>query len=196
MSSTAERQNRLRKEILYKREKLSPDIVNNHSVKILDVLTHMRLYLEADTILVYASVRNEVSTQAFIRDSIARGKQTAVPKVIGKHEMIFLPITDPAELKAGFFGIPEPSLDDKMPCSRGLMIMPGLVFDRKCSRIGYGGGFYDAFIRQHGDHLTTLALAYDFQIQEELLPVQPWDQNPQMILTPTRLITADTVTFH
>ena len=45
--------------------------------------------------------------------------------------------------------------------------MPGLAFDPEGHRVGYGGGFYDRFLRREPRH-PTIALCYDFQLFDRL----------------------------
>ena len=45
--------------------------------------------------------------------------------------------------------------------------MPGLAFDEKGNRLGYGGGYYDRFLAGEPNH-PTVALCYDFQLVETL----------------------------
>ncbi len=68
------------------------------------------------------------------------------------------------------------------------MWMPGVVFDRQHHRIGYGRGFYDRYLerlqRTSGDKdsLTTVALAYDCQVLEQI-PWEAHDHRPDYLLT-------------
>ena len=64
------------------------------------------------------------------------------------------------------------------------MLVPGTAFDRHMHRMGYGGGYYDAWLGTHGDRVTACGLAYDFQI----LPSIPWedhDRSMDLLMTPT-----------
>lgn len=101
-----------------------------------------------------------------LEQALLDGKKVAVPKVVGE-EMKFIYLSDLSRVAPGYAGIPEPVDDGPVADDpKALVLMPGLAFDSKGHRIGYGGGFYDRFLAAEPDH-PTLALCYDFQ----MLPV-------------------------
>lgn len=64
--------------------------------------------------------------------------------------------------------------------------MPGAAFDRSGTRLGYGAGFYDAYLSKYPD-CRKLALAYSVQI-EERIPPEPHDIPVEMIITEKGMI--------
>ena len=48
-----------------------------------------------------------------------------------------------------------------------LAFIPGVVFDRRGYRIGYGGGYYDRFLEEAQD-LVSVGLGYEFQVVWEV----------------------------
>lgn len=124
-------------------------------------------YLQAKTIYGYLPYNQEVRTVAMLEQAIRDGKRIAVPKVYGD-EMRFIYLDDLGRVEAGYAGIPEPVDDGPVADDpTALVLMPGLAFDPKGHRIGYGGGFYDKFLAAEPNH-PTLALCYDFQMLENL----------------------------
>lgn len=137
-------------------------------------------------------------------------KEIFVPRVEGKN-MNFYPITETASLKRSKFGVPEPDESHQIPYTSGLrkssghreardrsidngvdpprlMLLPGLAFDLKGNRLGYGAGYYDRFLSAHGkDGFIKVALAYDFQIQESIA-AEAYDIRVDYIVTPDRTI--------
>lgn len=65
------------------------------------------------------------------------------------------------------------------------MIMPGVVFDINCHRIGYGKGFYDRYLNRYPT-LDKIALAFDLQIVDHI-EAESHDVNPQSVITESRI---------
>lgn len=125
----------------------------------------------------YVSFRDEADTRYLIRNALTAGDHVLVPKVNENDTISVHEIKSESELVPGSWGIPEPGEHTVIwPSSRwteiDLVMVPGLAFDRRGGRIGYGGGYYDRFISEwklkHGTTGDTVfaALAYT----EQLLP--------------------------
>ena len=99
--------------------------------------------------------------------------------------MDFYEIRDFSELQKGAYGILEPTGDRLLlPQKDDLMLVPGAAFDRNGYRIGYGGGYYDRYLRRHPD-MKTIALAYDFQIISRV-PAEEFDVPAGEVLFPQK----------
>ena len=61
------------------------------------------------------------------------------------------------------YGIPEP-VSNKI-IYPDILLVPLVAFDNKLNRIGYGGGFYDRYIKKikRKKKITTIGLAFSFQ---------------------------------
>ena len=114
--------------------------------------------------------------------SLLNEKRVFLPRVNGSR-MDFYEISDITELSPGAFGIYEPDIEGKEPdySKNGLLIMPGVAFDSLGNRIGFGGGFYDKYLSEGGRFLK-IALAYDFQILENL-PAEEHDEKTDIVVT-------------
>ena len=101
------------------------------------------------------------------------GKKVAVPKVYGD-TMRFIYLDDLSQVEKSDMGIPEPVADAPVADDKtALVLMPGLAFTKQGDRMGYGGGFYDRFLKEEPNH-PTVALCYDFQMVESL-PTEEFD---------------------
>ena len=70
--------------------------------------------------------------------------------------------------------------------AKALIVMPGVAFDVKKHRIGYGRGFYDRWLAAHPGH-PTAALSFDFAL-EESVPSESTDMVPDMLITDRGII--------
>lgn len=195
-----------RKRALARRDSLSAKERAAYDAAIEETVAAMSGYREAEVILAYASYRSEVSTRGLIGRALRDGKTVFAPKVAGD-EMEFWRIASPADLQAGYRGIPEPAQSVSFAEWTGrwengakarsvMMWMPGAVFDMERHRIGYGGGFYDRYLAKLaagtdsarpsdaalGYSLIVAALAYGCQIAKEI-PHEAHDRNPDLIVT-------------
>lgn len=125
------------------------------------------LYRKAKTVYGYLPYNQEVRTTAMMEQTLRDGKRLALPKIYDD-VMRFIYVTDLSQVAKGYCGILEPIADEPLGDDEtALVLMPGLAFDPKGHRIGYGGGFYDKFLEKEPNH-PTLALCYDFQLLPEL----------------------------
>jgi 5-formyltetrahydrofolate cyclo-ligase len=156
------------------------------------------LFREAKCILFYVSFRSEVNTRKCLRDVIKSGKKLVLPAVDTVNRTIKLYETSAlSELAPGYMGILEPEeRDDRKVSLRGidLVIIPGVGFDLRGTRLGYGGGYYDRLLSYESKrlakvkgHITTIALSFEEQIGQEI-PSEPHDIKVDMIVTDKRVI--------
>jgi 5-formyltetrahydrofolate cyclo-ligase len=99
----------------------------------------------------------------------------------------------PGELSQGSFGILEPKAEFIRPVSPEeleIVVVPGVAFDYEGTRIGYGGGFYDRFLKEVKD-ATIIGLAYECQILPKL-PRKDHDVRVDKIITPKCIIETST----
>ena len=163
----------LRNLIRSKKASMSEFEIQSKSEKLTDLFLRTDAYKDARTIYGYLSYNQEVRTELILKQALLDGKRVAVPKIIG-NEMVFIYISDLSQVETGYKGIPEPI--DNTPVAddpAALVLMPGVAFDEKGGRMGYGGGFYDRFLYEEPNH-KTVALCYDFQMVENL-PLEEFD---------------------
>lgn len=174
----------IRKLIFAKRRQLSVEELTEKSAMICKKIMETAQWREADCIYAYMDCKGEVCMRPLLTSAWEQGKRVAVPKVFGS-EMRFFYITSYEDVAPGYYDIPEPVGGEEAFCETALMIMPGVAFDEKLHRCGYGGGFYDRFLTVHKE-LRTIAPAFDFQIVPEV-PAAAFDISPQMLITETKI---------
>ena len=156
----------LRQQIrLQKRQMTEAEIIQK-SRQLFRLFTATDAYKNAKSIYGYMSYNQEVRTLPILEQALRDGKRLAIPKCYGS-EMRFIWMEDLSKT-APNRGIPEPIADDPVADdSSALVLMPGMAFDPKGHRIGYGGGYYDKFLANEPNH-PTVALCYDFQVLAQL----------------------------
>ena len=79
-------------------------------------------------------------------------------------------------------GVPEPIAKKKF--YPDIILVPLVAFDKNLNRIGYGGGFYDRYIKRISKikKIFTIGLAYSFQ-QVKKIPVNNYDIKLDYIIT-------------
>lgn len=95
--------------------------------------------------------------------------------------MEFCSLSSFEQLVPGTYGILEPDGTDVSEQKNGLMLVPGVAFDKLRNRIGYGKGYYDRYLKAH-PLLHTIALAFDLQIVSKI-KAQEQDVKPELLLT-------------
>nr|MDA3810291.1 5-formyltetrahydrofolate cyclo-ligase [Spirochaetaceae bacterium] len=116
-------------------------------------------------------------TDFLIKQAFKSNKKVAVPRIYGK-DMKFHYINslnDPFELNKWDIREPlEPTPSWTSADGRALMLTPGLAFSKGGGRLGRGGGFYDRYLSEYGNDLTTVGLCFEQQIREDF-PVNEHD---------------------
>lgn len=168
----------LRREYLTMREawpQTSQDVVDS---RVRARLWGHPYFQEAKLVLSYVSVASEVDTRAIIEGAWAAGKRVAVPRCTEDGSLEFFEITSFGELAPGTKGILEPVAPSSEALTYPEMVgsvclVPGLVFDGDGYSIGYGGGYYDSFLKLYpGD---KIGLARSMQLSSNPLPHDVYD---------------------
>lgn len=151
---------------------------------VFSTLERTAAFLLADRILIYSSLPDELSTREFIRKWSSR-KHFFLPRVNGVN-LELLPY-EQTRLHLGAFHIEEPTGNDLVdPETIDMIIVPAVALDRNRNRLGRGKGFYDRLLRDL--RATTIGVAYDFQLLNELLPVEPHDVPLDFVITESRFL--------
>lgn len=175
----------IRKYIKEKRNELKENFKKQMDLIIYKNVVNSDYYKSAKTIFIYVSYNNETDTHEIIARMLEDKKIVCVPKVLSlKEGMIAVKIESFDDLKPGLYGIPEP-LNIQNAVKEGdidTIFLPGVAFDLNGGRIGYGGGFYDRFLDKTKADAVKIALAYEFQIMNEV-PMNDTDKNIDGIIT-------------
>ena len=136
-------------------------------------------------LLCFLSMPGELDTAPLIAAARADGKTVAVPRIEGSSISFRLLGRDPCDLPRDRWGIPVP--DPSWPAvelSAGapvLVVTPGLAFDRLGNRLGRGGGYYDAFLREARSDKALPLAAIGVCLSVQLVAEAPHDERDQRV---------------
>jgi 5-formyltetrahydrofolate cyclo-ligase len=139
---------------------------NRKSRLIRQKLFRTLVFKKAKVVMFFISFGGEVDTKEMIKKAIVLGKRVAVPVCSRKRLMRPSILQEKAKLVRGLYEIYEPAIKKFVKLEDlDLVIVPGIAFDKKGSRLGRGKGYYDIFLHKLKPYKTAaIGLAFDFQI--------------------------------
>lgn len=159
-NNTKDEKSALRAAYRAKRVALDTEVRRIWDKRICEAVERSASFRYADVILAYFPFGFEIDIRPLLTRALSLGKRLALPRTHGKGLMTFHYIDTLDGLEKGAYGIPEPNesapLYETAPAT--LCLVPGIVFDRTGLRIGYGGGYYDRFLRDGA--INTLGIIY------------------------------------
>lgn len=170
-----------------KRLKLTQKEVLELGQKIADIFINSQIYKDAKIISAYHRIKNEVDLTKVIDTIHQDKKEVLVPVTDNKAYDIYLAkISRDDEFLTGDFGIGVPKIIRKARAEDvDVFLIPGLAFDKKGNRAGWGKGYYDKLLT-----LTKgikVGVGYSFQLCEEI-DSDPHDIKMDYILTEGGLV--------
>jgi 5-formyltetrahydrofolate cyclo-ligase len=144
---------------------------------------------KARVVLGFASFGTELPADAVMSWVLSSGRRLLVPYVDGT-ELRAAEIASLEDMAPGYRGIREPvertAID---PSQAGAVLVPGVAFDEAGHRLGYGGGFYDAFLAELAPAIPRVGLCFDLQVVGAV-PAGENDHSVGVIVTERRVIRA------
>jgi len=164
---------KIRQRVFQKRREISEEEIEILSRK---VFLNVREYLsgmekQTADLFAYFSCNHEVDTREFLCGWLSKKRRAALPRVEDDgYSMNFYYIDSLADAEEGYKGIFEP----KKECARadgsksgGIILVPGVGFDRQGNRVGYGKGFYDRYLEKHYFE-KMIGIAFEFQMFDRI----------------------------
>ena len=85
-------------------------------------------------------------------------------------------------LKVNKQGIPEPEI--KNIVYPDILLIPLVAFDKHLNRLGYGGGYYDRYIKKLSKKKKIIKIGLAFSVQKiNKVPINVYDQKLDYIVT-------------
>ena len=130
----------------------------------------------------YYPYNHEINTIEILNKFEKKNYTILMPKIKKNYQMDFFNWSKKDPLVINKYGIPEPDSENiKYP---SILLVPLVAFDTHLNRIGYGGGFYDRYIRRIKKikKIITIGLAFSFQ-KIKKIPINKHDIKLDFIVT-------------
>ncbi len=152
----------LRTHIKNEREAINKEFKLAYDTAICDKLDVLISNKNCQVVHAYIPMENEIDIRPLLAKLLAKGIKVITPKTLKNRELQHLELTSLDSLEDGIYGTSHPADAKVYSDSFDLIIVPGLAFDAKNYRLGYGGGYYDTFLAKHS-HAFTVGIGYPFQ---------------------------------
>ena len=145
-------------------------------------------YRHSKTVATYMAVKSEVAVRSILERAWRAGKRVAAPVVTPDGLELFF-IRSLEELAPAAFGLLEPGEGIRRDAGRicpvgevSLFLVPGLAFDERGGRLGYGKAYYDRLLTQAATEAIFAGLAYECQMTPQV-PMTPRDIFMHLVVT-------------
>lgn len=182
------KKDKIRKEILAKRNILSDKDINKKSDLI---IKNLASYIEnVQNIMIFMDMKTEVKITKLLE--LYPKKNFFISKITNsKNREMKINKYNKNELILHKFGYYESSsnnfYDEEI---LDVVIVPALAFDSKKNRIGFGGGYYDTFlekVRKKNNKVLFIGICYDFQIIDSV-PTEKHDVTLDFVVSESKVI--------
>lgn len=187
VTNPATRKATVRRLVLAARSRLSADERAAAGEAVAERLAGLAEIDRARAVLGFASFGTELPTDPVMEWVLTTGRRLLMPYVDGT-KLSAAEVRGVEELAPGYRGIREPAQRVAVdPKEADVILVPGVAFDERGRRLGYGGGFYDAFLAGIQARAPRVGVCFDVQIIDEV-PAEAGDESVDVIVTPTRVI--------
>jgi len=179
----------IRNQVRQSLQKIDSEQYKLSSLLIKERLLREPSILKGNTIAITISNKREVDTKEIIESLWGLKKKVVVPKCEPvDRSMNFYEIENFHQLENVYMDLQEPKPESSQLVKASqidCIIVPGIVFDNKGYRVGYGGGYYDRYLTQFNG--IMISLAFDIQLVMDV-PKENYDIPVDLILTETKRI--------
>lgn len=174
----------LRRELIRKRDSIENREEKSHSIYL--NLRTLKVWENAKFIHTYVAFRSEVNTRFIIYHALIENKRVFCP-IIDKENLLVGEIESFNDLVLGTYGILQPQNPIDFDLEKiDIIIVPGIAFDIKGFRIGYGKGYYDKFLKKIKKPIK-IGLTFD-ELIIEFIPISDEDVPVDIIISEKRII--------
>lgn len=148
--------------------------IKNISSEIVSKIRELDCYKKAKHVMIFYPIKYEIDLRPLLDDN----KSFYIPKVFHR-DLLVCPYDN--NLTKSNFGVMEPNTEPINPEILDLIFVPALLVDNEGYRLGYGGGFYDRFLKQYPNIKTIVPIEKELMIDK--LPHENFDIKISQIIS-------------
>ncbi len=155
------------------------------SASILRELGNLPELAEAESVMAFASLADEVNLQALWQRLLDQGKTVLFPLLAGSNGRMDAGVVSDVirDLKPGRYGIPQPHGAVIVDPGRiNIVFIPALAYDGVGNRVGRGGGYYDRFLSGRAPGAFRCGVSFECQVLRSV-PVKDHDCHVHALVT-------------
>lgn len=176
----------LRARLLKQRDALSAEFIRQTSQTLQEMLLGLPVFQKAERLMIYVSMDSEVCTDELIHQALHMGKRVMIPYLHKRYgQMDASEIRNlEQEVMVGKFNtrVPKPEYFRPFaPQDLQLIVVPAIAFDLRGNRLGYGGGYYDRYLKRIVPETVRIGINFSCQVVDEL-PVYQYDMPVDIVL--------------
>ncbi|MET0285081.1 MAG: 5-formyltetrahydrofolate cyclo-ligase [Polyangiales bacterium] len=160
----------LRKRVAALRRTLVADTRALYAARMVELLAAHPAFTAARTVLAYSALRFEIDPRGAVERAWAQGKTVALPRTLQETRALALHVYREGDvLEEGGFVIQEPLPTSPVldPAEVDVVLVPGLAFDQRGHRLGFGQGFYDRLLPRC-TNAVRIGLCFDLSMLVEV----------------------------
>ncbi|MFT3697686.1 MAG: 5-formyltetrahydrofolate cyclo-ligase [Kofleriaceae bacterium] len=161
----------IRRAMMARRDAIAPHEREMASVRIAERVNDLLSAANCRTVALYAPKGSEVETWLIDEEVRATGGRVVYPRVVEHERLLQFHEVVPEQMVVAKYGLREPKNDWRNIV--GLVeidafVIPGLAFDRRGGRIGWGKGHYDATLEKARAPLRV-GICFDVQLIDDVV---------------------------
>lgn len=130
-------------------------------------LLNSEIYKNSKVIMLYYPLGNETDTSYIFKRALMDDKTVVYPITDSNTNEITAVLADTnTQFSKGAYSVFEPDVKNEFDDNIDLVIVPGIAFDKRGFRVGFGKGCYDRFLGKI--ETFKVGLCYDFQLINDI----------------------------
>lgn len=174
-----------RRHLLKKLHAIQPQIFRETAERAWNFLLQEDLWKNAEALLAYSSLNDEIDSQILIEHSLQAGKQVFLPAIDHRDNMIFRQIFHLRQLEKHPLGFFQPAENAPLFIKENfrtvLLAAPAVAANQQGYRLGRGKGYYDRLLAKKNNNIKTIVVILEDFLTD--FPTESFDIPFQYILS-------------